>query len=114
MRMPHRSDEELLAECRVETFPAGGPGGQHANRNETAVRLVHVPSGIVVVARRERSQARNRAAALGALRARLAALHHRPKTRTQTRTPRSVKKRVLEAKRHRSGLKELRKRPREE
>jgi len=55
-----RSDEELLAECRVETFRAGGPGGQHQNKTESAVRLTHLPTRIVVTARESRSQHRNR------------------------------------------------------
>ena len=52
------SDEQLLAECRVETFRAGGPGGQHQNATESGVRLVHLPSGLRAVAREERSQHR--------------------------------------------------------
>ena len=72
------SDDALLAECRVETFAAGGPGGQHQNRTESAVRLVHLPTGIRVVAREERSQHRNRVRALERLRAALVELNTRP------------------------------------
>ena len=39
-------DEALLAECRVETFRSGGPGGQHQNVTESGVRLVHLPTGV--------------------------------------------------------------------
>jgi len=51
-------------DVRLETLRAGGPGGQHQNKTESAVRAVHVPTGLAVVARQERSQARNKALAL--------------------------------------------------
>ena len=105
------SDEELLDQCRVETFMAGGKGGQHQNRTESAVRLTHLPTGVVVTAREERSQHRNKAVALARLRGRLAALAHRPRPRISTRVPgREKEKRLLEKKR-RSRLKNLRKPP---
>jgi peptide chain release factor len=53
-----------LREVRFEAFRAGGPGGQHQNKTETAVRAVHVPSGLAAVARDGRSQHRNKAVAL--------------------------------------------------
>lgn len=53
-----------LAEVRFETFRAGGPGGQHQNRTESAVRAIHGATGLSVVAREERSQHRNKALAL--------------------------------------------------
>ena len=57
---------EALAErdVRFEAFRAGGPGGQHQNKTESAVRAIHRPSGLSVVAREERSQHRNKAVAL--------------------------------------------------
>jgi peptide chain release factor len=51
-------------DVRFEAFRAGGPGGQHQNKTETAVRAVHVPSGLAAIARDERSQVRNKAVAL--------------------------------------------------
>ncbi len=51
-------------DVRFDTLRAGGPGGQHQNKTESAVRAVHMPSGLSVVAREERSQHRNKAAAL--------------------------------------------------
>lgn len=65
---------ELRAgEVRFEAFRAGGAGGQHQNTTDSAVRATHVPSGLAVVAREERSQHRNKAVALRRLAALIAA-----------------------------------------
>jgi protein subunit release factor B len=105
------SDQDLLRECEIETFRASGPGGQHVNKTETAVRLKHLPSGLAVTSRDERSQYRNKASCLRKLRERVAQLNHRPATRVPTRVPRSSKNRTLEAKARRSHIKRLRSKP---
>jgi len=105
------SDEELLAECRVDTFCAGGKGGQHQNRTESGVRLTHGPTGIVVIAKNERSQHRNRALSLERLRKRLARRRARPPKRIPTTPSASTKQRRLEEKRRQSATKRLRKPP---
>jgi peptide chain release factor 2 len=104
-------DDALLAECRVETFRSGGPGGQHQNVTESGVRLVHLPTGIRVSSRAERSQHRNRQIALERLRAKLEALHRRAKPRVKTAVPRTEKVRRREAKRRRGEMKRLRRKP---
>lgn len=69
-------DPRLLAECRVETYRASGPGGQKRNKTSSAVRISHPASGLSVVATESRSQHRNKSAALRRLRYQLA-LHLR-------------------------------------
>ena len=72
--MPARStwtnltDDQLLAQCEVDTYRASGPGGQKRNKTSSAVRLRHPPSGLLVIAEESRSQHENKAKALRRLR----------------------------------------------
>ncbi len=106
------SDEALLAECDVQVFHASGPGGQSVNTSDSAVRLRHLPSGIVVVARRQRSQLQNKREALDRLRVRLERLNAPPPPpRRATRKPRGVRAGELDEKTKHGADKKLRRPP---
>ncbi|CAJ1952455.1 unnamed protein product [Sphenostylis stenocarpa] len=66
------TDEDLMRQCEMDTFKASGPGGQHRNKRESAVRLKHLPTGIIAQASEDRSQHKNRASALNRLRSLIA------------------------------------------
>lgn len=108
------TDEELLAECTVQVFRSSGPGGQSVNTTDSAVRLVHRPTGLRVQCQRERSQLRNKRECVGRLRARLEEMARPRAKRTATRPSRAAKQRRLDAKRRTSAKKQSRTLPERE
>jgi hypothetical protein len=70
--MPNLSDTQLLADCDVDTYRGSGPGGQKRNKTDSAIRLRHRPTGLIVIATESRSQAENRVRAVRRLREALA------------------------------------------
>jgi protein subunit release factor B len=104
----HLPDEALLAQCEVQVHRAGGPGGQHRNKVETAIRLVHGPTGVVAEGKDQRSKAQNLAAALERLREKLARRAYRAPPRHKTRPSRGSVERRLDSKRRTSQRKSQR------
>ena len=100
--------KKLLPEIDVETYRGSGPGGQHRNKTESAVRMTHRPSGIVRVATEHRSQLRNRELALLRIWRALEARRRRPKPRVATRPTKAARERRLDLKRRESAKKRLR------
>ena len=100
------SDEALLLECEEQFFIASGPGGQHRNKTETGVRLIHKPTGFTVTATERRSQLQNRGAALERLRAAFVKMSYVPEKRIATKPSRGSKRRRLEGKRINSEKKQ--------
>lgn len=104
-------DEDLLEECEVQTFRSSGSGGQHVNVTDSAVRLIHLPTGLVVVSQSERRQYLNKHECLRKLRLLVDKLNYRKPKRIPTKLPRSVKKGNAQKKIKHSQKKSLRKPP---
>ena len=103
-------DGDLLAACTVQVFRATGPGGQGVNTTDSAVRMIHVPTGITVTSRESRSQYRNRQACLEKLRRELRRRSRKPRTRKKTKPSAAARERRLRTKHMRSERKALRSR----
>ena len=103
--------ESLKKSTRVQPFKASGPGGQHRNKVQTGVRLLHRPSGIRVEAKTSRSREENLQRAFQRLQRRLQRLNHIPTPRIPTKVPRSQKRQRVSDKRIQSARKKERKQP---
>jgi protein subunit release factor A len=100
--------ESLERDCDVEYFIASGPGGQHRNKVETGVRLIHRPSGIRITATERRSQQANREMAFERMAKRLQEQQRVVPVRKPTRPTAASRLRRLREKRHRGLLKSQR------
>ncbi len=100
--------EKLKKECDIKAFKSSGPGGQHRNVTESAVRLKHLPTGIIVIGQSHRSQHRNLLDALERLARKLEDRAKRRKPRVPTRKAAGIRAREVEAKRKNSRLKRSR------
>ena len=101
---------QIARDCEVQTFHASGPGGQGVNTADSAVRMRHVPTGIVVVSREERSQLRNRERCVEKILDICRRRARPPRSRKATRVSAAQKRKRLEAKRVRGKVKQLRRR----
>src|SRR5438270_3327586 len=98
---PYSLERDVLErEVLVDVFRASGPGGQHVNRTESALRLTHPPSGVVVTAQDSPSEHRNREVAFERLIQRLKRVNHVPKKRVGTGATLASRKRRIEGKKH--------------
>jgi ribosome-associated protein len=106
---PYSLDRNALErEVAVEVFRASGPGGQHVNKTQSALRLTHLPSGVVVMSQDSPSQFRNRETAFKRLIERLKRLNHVPKKRVATKPSFGSRQRRIETKKLRASTKRTR------
>ena len=103
---PYTTARDVIeAEVVIDTFRASGPGGQHVNKTNSAIRLTHTPSGVVVIAQDSPSQFRNKEIAFTRLIEKLKRLNHVPKKRFATKPTRASKERRIGEKKTRAVVK---------
>jgi len=108
---PYATDRKSLErEVVIETFRASGPGGQHVNKTQSALRITHLPSGVVVTSQDSPSQFRNRETAFSRLIERLERLNVVPKKRVKTKPSRAARERRIETKKQVGERKKTRRR----
>ena len=108
-RVVYAIEREILeAQVRVDTYRASGPGGQHVNKTNSAIRLTHLPSGVVVIAQDSSSQFRNKDIAFERLTEKLKKLNHVPKKRLATKPSRASQERRIDEKKTRAVVKTTR------
>lgn len=98
----------LKNEVEITAFKSSGPGGQHKNKTESAIRIKHLPTGIIVVATESRSQIKNRELAWQRLIEKLAKRRQKRKPRLQTQPSRSAREKRLAQKTQMSLKKQAR------
>lgn len=110
IRLPE-DDSTLMGECEINTFRSSGKGGQHVNVTDSAVRITHLPTGLVVTSQKERSQYLNKRECLKKLRRLVERLNYKKPKRIPTKKSKRVKAKEQEKKTRHSKKKQLRKRP---